>query len=133
MKWNYVKRELICSMDGYIETALRELEHVLPKQHFYGPSKHTEIRYGERVQYAPVDTAPALTPEQIKYVQRVTGKLLFYAQAIDNTILHTLNEIATQQVNPTVEVKQKNQQLLVYANTFPNIFFVSIPVICNSI
>ena len=52
-------------MDGYIETALMELEHIFQSQHYYGPSKSTKIRYGELVQYAITDTASKLIPEQL--------------------------------------------------------------------
>ena len=52
LKWDYVKRELVCSMDGYIQDALKEFEHTSPKQHFYGPSKHDIPEYGAKVQYA---------------------------------------------------------------------------------
>ncbi len=27
LKWDYDKRDLYCSMDGYIESALQELQH----------------------------------------------------------------------------------------------------------
>ena len=38
LKFDYEKREVICSMDGYIEDALREFEHMFPTQHHYGPA-----------------------------------------------------------------------------------------------
>ena len=31
LKWDYIKRELRCSMDGYVENALKEFEHCIPK------------------------------------------------------------------------------------------------------
>ena len=37
-----------------------------------------------------------MTKDQVKFVQQVTGKLLFYARAIDNLMLHALNDIATK-------------------------------------
>ncbi|MGK3736814.1 MAG: hypothetical protein ACI8RD_014404, partial [Bacillariaceae sp.] len=41
------------------------------------------------------DTTAILNAEQIKFIQRTTGKFIFYARAIDNTMLHALNDIAT--------------------------------------
>lgn len=35
-----------------------------------------------------------MATDQVKFVQYVTGKLLFYARAIDNLMLHALNDIA---------------------------------------
>ena len=33
LKWNYEKRELRTSMDGYVKQALKEFKHKPPKQH----------------------------------------------------------------------------------------------------
>ena len=120
LKFDYEKGEVICSMDGYIEDALREFEHMFPTQHHYGPSKHIDITYGAKVQYAVSDTAPNLTPAQIKYIQQVTGKLLFYARAIDNTMLHTLNMIATTTITGTTATLDAANYLLNYAACNPN-------------
>ena len=38
LKWDYITREVICSMDGYVAKALKELEHIFLKKHFDGPS-----------------------------------------------------------------------------------------------
>ena len=38
-KWNYDKRTIRVSMDGYVIQALKEFEHHIPKQRHYGPSK----------------------------------------------------------------------------------------------
>ena len=44
-----------------------------------------------------------MTPQEIKHKQRVVGKFLFYARAIDNTILHALNDIATSKDSQDTE------------------------------
>jgi hypothetical protein len=33
LQWDYARREVICSMDGYVEQARKELQHTVPKQH----------------------------------------------------------------------------------------------------
>ena len=38
LQWDYYKREVVCSMEGYVAKALEELEHIFPKKHYYGPS-----------------------------------------------------------------------------------------------
>ena len=83
------------SMDGYVDQALLELKHSKPKQHIKGPSKAIPKEYGKRIQYSTTDDSPPMTPQEIKRKQRAVGKFLFYAQAIDNTMLHALNDIAT--------------------------------------
>ena len=121
LQWDYEKRELICSMNGYVETALRELEHAAPTQFYYGPSKYNEPKYGQRIQYSHVDQSPPLSPPAIKWIQRCTGKFLFYVRAIDNTMLHALNNIATATVNGTEATLAATKHFLNYATSNPNV------------
>jgi len=94
LEWDYDKRELTCSMDEYVESALKEFQHAMPRQHHYGPSKMEARDYGAKVQYVKHDDTAPLNADQIKHIQRVVGKFLFLARAIDCTMLHALNEIA---------------------------------------
>lgn len=55
-----------------------------------------------------------------KRVQEIKGTLLFYARAIDSTLLPTLNEISTTQASPTMETLQKCNRLLNYVACNPN-------------
>lgn len=66
--------------------------------------------------------SPFLSPKDTMYVQTVVGTFLYYARALDSTMLPALNNIASQQAHPTVETKEKIQQLLDYAHTYPNVF-----------
>ena len=45
LKWDYFKRLVICSMDGYVRNALEELQHILIAQHHYA------LSYIERLDY----------------------------------------------------------------------------------
>ena len=65
------------------------------------------------------DTSSLLDEHGIKYVQQVTGSLLYYARAIDGTMLPALNTIGTQQAKPTKKTMQKCLRLLDYAATYP--------------
>ncbi len=60
---------------------------------------------------------PPLNKEETKYVQAVTGTLLYYGQAVNNTILPALSAIATKQVQPTEKTKETITQLLDYCTT----------------
>ena len=117
LQWDYDKRELICSMDEYIDTALLELQHITPKQVHHGPSKHVPPNYGAAIQYVEDSKASPLKPEQIKYIQKVIGKLLFMARAIDNTQLHALNELARTVARGTQETLAAATYLLNYVAT----------------
>lgn len=107
-------------MDGYVENALRELEHTAPNQFHYAPSKYNQPVYGQRVQYSKIDQTAPLSPTAIKWIQRCTGKFLFYARAIDNTMIHALNNIATATVNGTEATLAATKYFLNYAASNPN-------------
>ena len=47
------------------------------------------------------DDSPPLSANDTKFVQAVAGTLLYYARAVDATILTALSMIATEQANPT--------------------------------
>jgi len=65
-----------------------------------------------------VDTSPKLTPAQVKYIQQVTRKILFYAWVIDNTMIHVINDIAASgDVKSTYAAAT---YLLNYATSNPN-------------
>ncbi len=75
-------------------------------------------QYGVKQQFTEeADASPPLGKEEAKYVQAVAGTLLYYARAVDNTILTALSEIATEQANPTEKTLAKVKQLLDYCAT----------------
>jgi hypothetical protein len=54
----------------------------------------------------------------VKFIQQVTGKFLYYARAIDNTMLHALNDIASSKnTNQTIAA---TRYFLNYAASNPN-------------
>ena len=81
-------------MKGYVKQALKEFEHLKPKRHYYSSSRTDRPDYGSRIQYVKLDETDPMSALDIKRKQRVCGKFLFYARAIDNTMLHALNNIA---------------------------------------
>jgi hypothetical protein len=79
---------------------------------------HVIPQYGAKTQYVKVDDdSPFLSTEEMKYVQAVTGTLLYYTRAVDMTILAALSSIATEQAKPTQETMKKVKQLLDYCAT----------------
>ena len=81
LNWDYDKHELCTSMEGHVEQALKEFKHSTPKQRYKGPSHIKRPKFGEPVQYVKLDTSPTLTLEHIKFIQRVTGKILIPCQS----------------------------------------------------
>ena len=89
-------------MKDYVKQALKEFEHLKPNRHHYSPSRVDRPDYGSRVQYVKIDETDPMTAQDIKRKQRVCGKFLFYARAIDNTMLHALNDIAISEKHQTM-------------------------------
>jgi hypothetical protein len=108
-------------MPGYIERALQRFTHPLPTRPQHSPHAWTKPIYGAKIQYAaPDDDSPLLDTADIKRVQEILGTLLFYARAVDNTMLTAIGAIATQQSKGTKQTMQAIVQLLNYCATHPN-------------
>ena len=89
------------SKKGYVKQALEELKHIFTGKHHFAPSKLDRPDYGAKIQFAKIDKATPLSLVQIKHIERVVGKFLYYARAIDNTMLHALNNIASSKSKGT--------------------------------
>ena len=94
-KWDYIKGEVILSMKGYVERALKELKFIQTKtKPWYGPILYTLPEYGKKIQYAIQDLSPDLDPEAVNYIQQVTGKFGYTSRSVYNTMQHALNYLA---------------------------------------
>jgi hypothetical protein len=120
LEWNYEKGYVDISMPGYIEKVRTKLLHPNPKYPQHAPHRWTTPSYGSKVQMAPVDTSPLLDKHGKKKVQSVTGSMLYYACTVDPTMLPAINEISSQQANPTENTWKACEMLLDYACTYPN-------------
>ncbi len=99
---------------GYINKALTKYQHPKPVSPQHDPYKAAPIQYGARVQRVEVDTTQPLTPKVIKCIHGTVGNLLYYARAVDPTILAALSTIAACQSNGTQAVANACHQLLDY-------------------
>ena len=119
--WNYAQGYVDISMPNYVRKALHDFQHPAPRQPIRSPSKWTAPEYGSRIQYAkPPDTSPPLDADGITHVQRVAGKLLYYALAIDNTALVTLGDLGSEQTRCTKTTITEVTHLLNYMATHPD-------------
>ena len=105
-------------MGDYTKNSLQELEHLTPKQHFYGPAPYIQPNYKQTVQYIQHDITPLLLLPLIKFIQCTTSN--FFSRAIDNTMLHALNNIATATVNGTEATLKATEYFLNYVASNPN-------------
>jgi hypothetical protein len=107
-------------MPGYVKKALLRFNWPTPKKPQHQPYPHLPIQYGAKTQTSePEDTSPRLDREKTKFVQEVTGVFLFYARAVDSTMLVSLSALAAEHAAPTERTMQKVHQFLDYAATHP--------------
>jgi hypothetical protein len=62
-----------------------------------------------------------LSPNEIKETQRVIGSILYYARAVNITVLMALSSITIKQTKGTTSTMEKAKQLLDFWATNPNI------------
>ena len=121
LKWDYDARTVELSMPGYIQNALTRFSHPTPNTLQHSPFKWFQPTYGAKVQYAtPEDTSPIISTKDTKRIQQVVGTLLYYARAIDNTMLPALNDIAANQSAPTQTTAEDITRLLDYCASHPD-------------
>ena len=120
IKWNYAKKYVDISMPGYIASTLERLQHPKPARPQHAPHQWTQPAYGQKLQLAPIDGTPKLEKTGIHFVQSsCVGSLLYYARAVDATMLPAINEISGSQASPTKKTKKACTMLLDYAATYP--------------
>ena len=118
--WNYNAGWVDISLPDYIKKVLHKFQHSTPTKIQHAPHQWTEPVYGKTRQYAiEKDTDPTLNPTDKKLVQQISGNLLYYARAIESSILPALNEISHSQATPTSNTMQKCKMLLDFCATHP--------------
>ena len=73
----------------------------------YYPHICAPIQYVQKIQYAdPLDAEEYLLDKETNLIKKVCVTLLYYAIAIDNTILSSLSEISSEQSKATKNTKK---------------------------
>ena len=106
-------------MPGYVARALQRFQVTDHKQ-MDAPHKHNIPQYGAKVQLTDLDTSPPLTGDAITRLREVVGVFLYYARAIDNTMLVALGSIAAHQAKGTQATADACVDLLNYAASHPD-------------
>jgi hypothetical protein len=120
LKWYYKNRTCDISIPGCVANALSKFQHDTPKHPQHTPSRYLMPVYGTKNQYAPQDVTPPLTAKQCLNIQKITVSVLYYARAVNPTILMPLNDIATEQMKATEKTQSATNQLLDYLETHPD-------------
>eukprot|EP00804_Cyclotella_cryptica_P019220 CCRYP_006117-RA/>CCRYP_006117-RA protein AED:0.10 eAED:0.09 QI:0/0/0/1/0/0/4/0/1232 len=95
--------------------------HPVPIKPQHQPYPHTPRTYGAKQQFVDTaDDSALLSNTDKTFVQEVIGVFLYYARAVDCTMLPALGSLATQQSAPTQNTMSKIHQFLDYAMTHPD-------------
>jgi hypothetical protein len=78
-------------MPGYIKKLLQKYKHQIPPKPQHCPYSPSPKQYEAKAQ-APIsiNISPKLLPDEIKETQQIIGGILYYAWAVDITVLMTL-------------------------------------------
>ena len=100
---------------------MEKLQHPPPSKPQHSPHRHIPPHYGQQQQFFPApDKLPKLNAKDTKNIQRIVGSFLYYARAVNPTILPALDEISYSQASPTTTTLAKCNQLMDYLHTHPS-------------
>jgi hypothetical protein len=89
-------------MPQYIAKTLNKFQHETSQRAQHAPHAWTAPNYGAKTQVTePQDTSAPLDAGRITRIQEIIGTLLYYAQAIDSTMLVAFGTLASQQSTGT--------------------------------
>ena len=106
------------SMPNYVTKALQKFQHPTPKCAQYALHQWMRPNYGATKKLAtPLDTSPPIPEEWKRRIQQIIRTFLYYARAVDFTMLPALNILADQQPSPTKNAEAAITHFLDYAAT----------------
>jgi hypothetical protein len=132
--WNYDKQYVHILMPGYIKKKLQEYGHVVPIKLQSCPYAPEPKQFGVTAQApAPPDDKPKLNDAGIKRVKKIVGSILYYARAVNMTVLMALSSIAMKQTKATDRTFERCMQLLDYlaSNNPAKVRFHALDMIMN--
>jgi hypothetical protein len=119
--WDYKARTLDISMPGYIKKLLHKYKHKMATKSQHCPYSPAPKQYSVGAQTPlPNDDSPKLSANEIKEIQQIVGSILYYARAVNSTVLMALSSIASEQTKGITSTMAKAKQLLDYLATHPD-------------
>ena len=121
LKWNYQQRYVNISMPGYIDKVQQRFNHPSPATPQNSPYQPQPRQFGTAAQ-RPIedDVTPKIDEPRTKRIQQIIGMLLYYARAVDLTLLPALSAITSEQTTATETTEHRIKQLLDYVSTHPS-------------
>jgi len=107
------------SMPGYIEKALARFQ-MTDARKASSPAIYTPPEYGAKIHFDEVEDDTPITAEEKTRIQQIVGVLLFYARAVDPTMLCAVNKLASHQAEPSATTVTQANRILQYAAKYPS-------------
>lgn len=121
LKWDYTKRTVDLTMPGYVQSALHKYQHGKPSRQQHSPYPAETPHYGAKVQLTPpTDKTRPMTQEAKRRLQQIVGTFLYYARAVDATMLMALSTLGSEQTTGTEKTERALLQFLNYCATHPD-------------
>jgi len=121
--WDYDKGTADIYIEGYVEKALQRFKHCPPNKPQDSPYPYAEPQYGAKVQYTDTpDESRPMDKKETKTLQEIIGTFLYYARAVDLTMLPALGTLASAQTEGTEETLKAVTHFLNYAATHPEAY-----------
>jgi hypothetical protein len=129
LKWDYVgtlsDRKVTLSMPNYVSKALARFGVTKEKHDTNSPGPYSPPVYGAQTQKASEpDSSPTLSPQGVTRIQQIVGVFLYYARALDCTMLHKINQLGSRQSQPTEDLEKAAEYFMQYAATWPDVTIV---------
>jgi len=120
IKQDHENHTLSISMPNYIQQALIRFGITPSNISTDSPLLYVPPVYGSSKQQKPTtDDTPKLNDDQIKRLQEVVGVLLYYARAVDPTIIVAVHKIASKIHRSTAATNSAADRLLQYVASHP--------------
>jgi hypothetical protein len=118
--WNYINVTVDVYMPRYIKAALHKYQHLAPTRPEHVPHQWNPPIYGAKTQCVEdTQDSPDLSPKEVTHLQQIRGTLLYYARAVDPTLMMPVNVLASEQTKATAATADKLIKLLNYCTTHP--------------
>jgi hypothetical protein len=121
INYNKPDRVITLTMPNYVQNALQRFHTVKKPRDTLSPTAYVAPSFGPHQQLAiNHDDLPELEPQRKLRIQQIVGVFLYYARAVDVTMLCPLNKIATHFARPTAQTEQAAEHFLQYAASLPH-------------
>jgi hypothetical protein len=118
--WDYTNGTVDLSMPRYINAALHKFRHPTPTRPENAPDTWNPPVYGATTPYIEdTQDSPALSQKEVTHLQQLGGTLLYYARAVDPTLIMPVNVLDSEQTKATASTADKIIKLLNYCIMHP--------------